>query len=94
MASFNINWVFLATLSVCCVGVLSQADGSFWWTNRRVLDKASESRNKKLVDLRNEAAETTTPQNIIAGNKDCICVHQCKCQVAFGNTTLPNKDDG
>lgn len=87
MVSFNIYWVFLATLSVCSVGVLSQADGSFWWTDRRVLDKASESRNKKLVDLRNEAGEVTTPQNSISG-KDCTCVHQCKCQVAFENSTL------
>lgn len=85
MPSINTFWLVLGLFCVCAVQVHSQVDGAFWWNNKDLLQKASESRNNKNVDFKSEAV--TTDQPIAnASDADCTCVHQCKCQVAFEST--------
>lgn len=65
--------------------VTSQVDGSFWWTNKDLLRKASESRNNKKVEFKNEEEIKSTTEESVK-DMDCTCVSQCKCQVVLPTT--------
>lgn len=89
MSSLRTSVLVLALLSLFTVEVYSQVDGSFWWNNKDLLQKASESRNNKKVEFKNEV-ETEQPL-LVASGHDCTCVHQCKCQVAFESAGSSNE---
>lgn len=68
--------------------VNGQFDGSFWWTNKQLLEKASESRNNKNVDFKGETVEqhSNHSERYVTeehAEMDCTCMDKCKCRVAF-----------
>lgn len=82
----------LLLLWTCCFEhvVQSQVDGSFWWQNKELLQKAKESRNNK-VNFKTESLTAIEHQSNTSevhfseeySEMDCTCVHKCKCQVVF-----------
>lgn len=70
--------------------VSGQFDGSFWWNNKQLLEKASESRNNKKVDFKGESTAVEEHSNhserfVMEEHAaiDCTCMNKCKCKVAF-----------
>lgn len=81
----------LLLLVICCfVSVQSQVDGSFWWQNKELLQKAKESRNNK-VNFKTESLTAIEHQSNTSevhfseeySEMDCSCVPKCRCQVVF-----------
>lgn len=76
------------------VPVQCQVDGSFWWNNKDLLQKATESRNNKNLEFKNEEIATTNARLDGDDGVDCTCVHSCKCQVVFKSPTTSHLQTG
>lgn len=68
--------------------VNGQFDGTFWWNNKQLLEKASQSRNNKKVEFKGETVveHSNHSERYVTEEHaamDCTCMNKCKCKVAF-----------
>lgn len=86
MMPLKLVCIHLFLFCIYAAQVQCQVDGSFWWNNRELLQKATVSRNNKRVDFKNEAETSTQPSENIT-DMDCTCMHKCRCQVVVKDST-------